>query len=109
MKRVDELDQRIRELLQKLGLIQKQTDIILAVRNYLDHAYPIHDLGRQPRVTSLLHYLKSRNVWSIGRFGSWRYSSIDDAIGDALEAAQAVSPAPWQPAPEAWRRDQVAP
>ncbi len=53
---------------------------------------PLLHLGREIRVASLLEFFKSRDVWSIGRFGGWRYSSIDDAIVEALQAVRECVP-----------------
>jgi protoporphyrinogen oxidase len=88
LTRQEELEFRVKELLLSLGLIKRLSDISFTVCNFLDHAYPVHDLGRERRVTNLVEFLKSRGVWSIGRFGSWRYSSIDDAITQALQAVR---------------------
>ena len=88
LTRQAELEQRVRELLLSLGLIKRRSDIVLTMCNHLDHAYPVHDLDRESRVVSLLEFLKSRGLWSIGRFGGWRYSSIDDAITQALQTVR---------------------
>jgi protoporphyrinogen oxidase len=91
LTRRDELELQTRELLISLGMIRRPSDIVSTSCTYLDHAYPVHDLKREALVKRLLEFLRSRDVWSIGRFGSWRYSSIDDAIVQALEVAQQIS------------------
>ncbi|MBI4464973.1 MAG: FAD-dependent oxidoreductase [Acidobacteria bacterium] len=86
--RLDELEAATRKHLVELGFVRDEADIGYAARHYFDHAYPVHDLGRQARVSRLVESFKSRDVWTIGRFGAWRYSSIDDAIAEGLCAAQ---------------------
>ena len=86
--RLDELDQATQQHLIQLGFIQGVADIQFRERYYFDHAYPVHDLGREARVSRLNHFLQSRDVWSIGRFGGWRYSIIEDAMVEALQAAR---------------------
>jgi protoporphyrinogen oxidase len=86
----EELEKRIQACLVKLGWIEKAQDVVRIVRNYFPYAYPVHDLERGERVRRLLHFLQTRRVWSIGRFGAWRYSSMDDAITEALHIVPAI-------------------
>jgi len=88
--REEKLEQETRACLLKLGWIEKSEDVVRVVRNFFPYAYPVHDLERGGRVRRLLHYLQTRGIWSIGRFGAWRYSSIDDAITEALRIAPAI-------------------
>jgi protoporphyrinogen oxidase len=82
------LEQSVKEALQGLGMIGDLSDIAFTHANYLEHAYPVHDLSRQSVVQRLQQFLISKDVRSIGRFGGWRYSSIDDAIIEALQTAR---------------------
>jgi protoporphyrinogen oxidase len=82
--REEELERHVAQCLEKLGLISQRSDVVQVVRNYFPYAYPVHDLDRAFRVQRLQDFLNSKQVWSIGRFGAWRYSSIDDAIIEAL-------------------------
>lgn len=85
-----EFEAQVRQALLRLGLISRPEDVVRTVRNYFPYAYPVHDLERGERVRRLLHFLQTRRVWSIGRFGAWRYSSMDDAITEALRMAPAI-------------------
>jgi protoporphyrinogen oxidase len=86
--RQEELQQRVADCLMQLGIVEKTSHIAFVESNTLTHAYPIHDLGREACVRSLREYLLTKRVWSIGRFGSWHYSSIDDAIVQGLKTAR---------------------
>jgi protoporphyrinogen oxidase len=86
----EELEKQVLECLIKLGWIGKAQDVVRIVRNYFPYAYPVHDLKRGERVRRLLHYLQTKGIWSIGRFGAWHYSSMDDAITEALHIAPAI-------------------
>jgi protoporphyrinogen oxidase len=86
----EEMEKQVQALLVKLGWIRKSDDVVGIVRNYFPYAYPVHDLARGERVRRLLHFLQTKRVWSIGRFGAWRYSSMDDAITEALHMAPAI-------------------
>lgn len=84
------LEQQVRSCLLKLGWIEKPADIVRVARNFFPYAYPVHDLERRDRVRRLLHYLQTRGIWSIGRFGAWHYSSMDDAITEAFHIVPAI-------------------
>ena len=86
----EELEKQVQASLIKLGWIKKAEDVADVVRNFFPYAYPVHDLARGERVRRLLHFLQTRRVWSIGRFGAWRYSSMDDAITEAMHIAPAI-------------------
>jgi protoporphyrinogen oxidase len=90
MKHEAELEERVKTHLLELKFLNHPSDIVMTERNYIEHAYPIHDLGREIRVRKLLGFLKSRDVWSIGRFGAWHYSSLGDAISQALETVREI-------------------
>jgi protoporphyrinogen oxidase len=84
------LEKQVQECLIELGWIEQPQDVVRVVRNYFPYAYPVHDLKRGERVRRLLHFLQTKRVWSIGRFGAWRYSSMDDAITEAFNIAPAI-------------------
>lgn len=88
--RPEDVEKDVIDLLGNLNFIRSRSAIAFAVHTFLPHAYPVHDLTREERVTRLREYLKSRSVWSIGRFGGWHYSSIDDAISSASAAAREI-------------------
>ena len=88
--REEELEKKVQACLLKLGWIGQAQDVVRVVRNPFPYAYPIHDLERAGRVRRLLHFLQTKRVWSIGRFGAWRYSSMDDAITEALQIAPSI-------------------
>ena len=82
--RLEQLETTVREQLVKLGFVRQSSDIQLTARHCFEHAYPVHDHGREGRVARLLQFFQSQGVWSFGRFGGWRYCSIDDNIVEAL-------------------------
>jgi len=55
----------------------------------LKHAYVIYDAWRKNNLPTLLETLKSTfNIHSVGRFGSWKYSSMQEAILDGKQTAE---------------------
>lgn len=65
-------------------------DIVTEQILVLDHAYVIFDRWRDQHINQLLQQLETNNVYSIGRFGGWKYSSMQDAFLDGKTVAEKV-------------------
>jgi protoporphyrinogen oxidase len=77
----------------------KSTDEIVSVyHRRFDHGYPTPTLEREGVLKELLPALQSRDIWSRGRFGSWRYEvgnqdhsfmlgveAVDNIVNGAVE------------------------
>jgi hypothetical protein len=50
-------------------------------------AYVIYDFGYTAGREAVLEFLSARGVQSIGRYGDWNYSSMEDALIDGRRAA----------------------
>ncbi len=57
---------------------------------HLDHAYVIYDQWREKNLDQLLHSLKQEHVFSIGRFGAWKYSSMQEALLDGKVVVEEI-------------------
>lgn len=53
----------------------------------LEHAYVIYTQGRKKKLSKLLEELKTHSIVSAGRFGEWKYSSMQEAILDGKKVA----------------------
>lgn len=70
----------------------KKHDILAEQTLLLPHAYVIYDAWREKYLDSLLKQLTQQSVYSIGRYGAWKYSSMHDAVTDGQTmAAQIMS------------------
>jgi protoporphyrinogen oxidase len=81
-------EQTINTLLSHLKL--NRTNIIAHKNLLLHHAYVIYDQWREQNITKLLSTLAQDSVHSIGRFGAWKYASMQEAILDGKEACKTV-------------------
>lgn len=92
-RRPPEMDRLVPEVIQ--GLIEMQLidnpKVIDFVRlRYLPHAYVIFD-PRYFSSTSAIHkYLGQQKIQSVGRYGGWNYSSMEDALLYGRAAAQSI-------------------
>lgn len=54
----------------------------------IDHAYVIFDTWRDRYLPQLLGALNEEKIYSIGRYGGWKYASMQEAILDGKQMAQ---------------------
>ncbi len=66
--------------LQRCGVLKKTDEILVCDTVRIECAYVIHDLKRAYALQIILPYLRQNNIYSIGRYGSWKYSAMEDAI-----------------------------
>ncbi|MNH99280.1 hypothetical protein D3C73_520430 [compost metagenome] len=78
------MPQVIRDLI-KIGMIEDERDIVTLKPIYLEQNYCLPD----NRVTSLIQgYLQQYGIYSIGRYGSWHWSSQHEDMQQAISLAE---------------------
>lgn len=79
----------------KSGIIREDDKkrIATAWRERLPYAYPIPTLGRDDALKIIENYLNSRGIFSVGRFGGWRYEkgNMDHSFLAGVEAVRLVT------------------
>src|SRR4030067_1481812 len=75
----------------KAGILRKDDEI--AVKDVIDikYAYTIYDFHRQKAVPIIQKYLEEKGIFSIGRYGAWEHTSMEDAIYQGKVTAQRLS------------------
>jgi protoporphyrinogen oxidase len=76
--------------LRRAGILEPEHEVLFALPVVIDPAYVIYDRHRRETLPALLDLLRQRGVQSIGRFGAWEYSSMEDALAAGREAAAVV-------------------
>jgi protoporphyrinogen oxidase len=69
-------DTLLKESIQGLintKMIESTDEIVSTYHRAFDHGYPTPTLEREGVLTELLPALQKKDIWSRGRFGSWRY------------------------------------
>ncbi len=56
--------------------------------NISDHAYIVYDRNYEEATTKIKEYLKSIGIYTIGRFGEWKYYNMDICIESAMKLAK---------------------
>lgn len=72
------------------GLISAEADIINSSVIDIKYGYPIYDVNYSKVMPKILKFLSSKDVYSIGRYGSWRYLSMEGAILEGRKSADLV-------------------
>ncbi len=82
---------RVIDDLLAMRVIGSRKDIILTHEFRLPIAYVTYDKNRRGSVATLLKFLQSKDIFSIGRYGRWEYGSMEDAISQGLSVAATLS------------------
>jgi protoporphyrinogen oxidase len=77
--------------LTKIGLISSEKDIAHEKLFDIDVGYVLYDKNRKESVAELMLYLYGKGIYSIGRYGAWEYSAMEDAIIEGRDTADKLN------------------
>jgi len=72
------------------GLLRSEQEIVTRNLIHIPVAYVTYDRNRTRSADALLAFLNSHCVYSIGRFGGWKYSYMEEAILEGKAAAEQI-------------------
>ena len=78
------------EALRNAKILRKGDKLAIVYPVLLNYAYVIYNKARSKTVTHVHNYLNMHDVYSFGRYGSWNYSSMEDAVLQGKEFAEKV-------------------
>ena len=84
---VETLRPKIEEGLVAMGLIDTPEQVRFMESRRIANAYVIYDFHYHESHAEIHEWLRSRGVFSIGRYGDWNYSSMEDALIDGRRTA----------------------
>lgn len=74
-----------------LNILNINHSKVMTVRTLtLEHAYVIYNRWRNTYISKVLEELDGHDIISTGRFGGWKYSSMQEAVLDGKEAAEHI-------------------
>jgi len=72
--------------------IMKRDDKILAEKTiFIKHAYVIYDHFRGRHLPRIIQFLRANQIYPLGRYGLWEYTTMEEAILQGKEAAETLS------------------
>lgn len=88
---LDDLRETIGEGLCAMGLIDDPARILFMHERVIENAYVIYDFDYHASRDAVHAHLAGLGIQSIGRYGDWNYSSMEDALLDGRRAAARLS------------------
>lgn len=82
---------RILKDLKKIGILSPEDKILAEDINDIQYGYPIYDKNYRLARDRILKYLLGKNIISYGRYGSWRYMSMEDVIWEGKRIQEFVT------------------
>ena len=82
-----EIGAQIRKYLNITGIVKNRGEICCENMNDIKYGYPVYDKNYTLARRKILNFLSKNSIISCGRYGSWRYLSMEDVI---LEAEKIV-------------------
>ncbi|MGA2031326.1 MAG: NAD(P)-binding protein [Thermoguttaceae bacterium] len=74
--------------MKRIGLVGPQAHLLTAVYTPIEYAYVAYNADRKAAVRTLLDFYQAHGVCSIGRYGAWEYSSMEDAMEIGRQTAE---------------------
>jgi len=84
--------QEIALTLLKVGMVSRPGEILFHDLKKIPVSYVVFDRNWPRLVPAILSYLRRQGIYSIGRYGSWDYSSMADDIQMAWDTAALIRP-----------------
>lgn len=82
--------QRIIRDLIKADILTEKERILARDVNDIKYGYILYDQNYQSSIERILNFLNKNNIYSLGRYGSWRYMSMEDVILEGKNAAERI-------------------
>ncbi|MCP4154792.1 MAG: NAD(P)-binding protein [bacterium] len=85
-----DLSQEIDYTLKKLGIIQESHEVEFFDTRVIPVSYILFKQNWRNVVPPLLEKLKERGIYSVGRYGTWNYTSMSDDIKTAIQCTKEI-------------------
>lgn len=82
--------ERVVENLIECGILRSTDEIVAKCQLDIRYAYVIYDKNYTKNTNMIHNYLEKKDIYSIGRYGKWEYSAMEDAILEGKETADRI-------------------
>ncbi len=83
-----ELGRQVVPMLQAAGALGRPEDLAFAKLRRIEHAYVIFDRHHARARQTLLEFFEGADIYPRGRYGSWDYGSMEDAMIQGRQVAK---------------------
>ncbi|UPT73850.1 MAG: hypothetical protein M0D55_18720 [Elusimicrobiota bacterium] len=87
----DKLEAAMIRGLRECGVLRRSDELTAKVWMPVDVGYVVYDRARTPAVNTIFAHLNSLGVESIGRYGGWKYSFMEETILDGKRCAERLT------------------
>lgn len=86
----ESLEERVEQGLRAAGVVEGTPEIVSMHVEDIDYAYPVPTLKRDKALATIQPWLLEHDVYSRGRFGSWKYEigNMDHAVKMGVDVAR---------------------
>jgi protoporphyrinogen oxidase len=88
---LEEILARARAGMERASILRPDDEIVVADVKDLHYAYVYFDRHRARVLPAILAELERRGIYSIGRYGAWEHTSMEDAIGQGKRLAERLA------------------
>ncbi len=81
----------VRQFLTERGWLDSPDQVEVEEVRHIRYGYVVFDEHYFPAKEAILPYLKAQGVHSLGRYGAWVYSSMEDALMDGFNYARELA------------------
>jgi protoporphyrinogen oxidase len=74
--------------LVEMGIIRSPSEVRFAELKHIEHAYVLYDHAYYGATATIREFLDEAGIVAAGRYGSWNYSSMEDALMFGRDAAR---------------------
>jgi hypothetical protein len=85
---MEQTQKEIIPALEKAGLMSAGDEVLSALWLPLPDAYVVYNADREPALKTITAYLEKRDCSSIGRYGAWKYSFMEEALLEGRASAE---------------------
>ena len=93
----EQLLARARSGMERAGILRPGDEIVVADVKDLHYAYVYFDRHRARALPAILAELERRGIHSIGRYGAWEHTSMEDALAQGKRLAERLNAQRAQP------------
>jgi hypothetical protein len=89
---IDGLEERVEAGLRAAGVVEERPDVATATVVDIPYAYPVPTLNLGTALRTIQPWLMGNDVYSRGRFGSWRYEmgNMDHAVKMGIDVVHRI-------------------